>query len=193
MTDLEEKFIFLEISGEKGDVETYKKVLLDANTLNIKRILFACIWDGQEEKGKELLEEVQKMCRTLYIEPFTNTLGYNGIMYENAMVGTISSIEDRVVPNLNNLVSLEDYKNAKTKDKAGQAMNRFMEKLENEELTRREEPVDKKHIVTLDKNFVEEKRDDFKEMLSSHFGELINQVTNDTKKSLSLTPKDKEE
>ncbi len=193
MVNLEEKFILLEISGEHGDIETYKNILLDANALNIKRILFACIWDEQEEKGEELLKKVQEMCRTLYIEPFPSILGSKEMMFKSAMVGTASFIiEDIVIPSLSNMVSLEDYKNNKTlASHAETYMGKFMEKLENGELTRKEEPTN--NPVKLDESFIEEKVADFNEMLNSPFGELIKQATNNTDKSLSLTPKDKEE
>lgn len=67
---LEEKFILLEISGEQGDLEQYKKILCEASLLNINHVIFGFVWDDNEKRGEELLKKVQEICSILNIVPF---------------------------------------------------------------------------------------------------------------------------
>lgn len=179
----EEKFVFLEISGEQGDIETYKNALLDANALNIKRILLACIWDGQEEKGEELLKEVSKLCSVLVIVPFPSIGGYKKALYTDAMIGTIRKVNDTVIPDITNMISLKEYKksvsgNKKNFPNAEEHMDIFMRKLENGELSHMEEPVIERHIATLDDEFIEKQVDSFEKSFDSLFMKIFDTATN---------------
>lgn len=108
--NLEEKFIFLEISGENGDLEIYKKSLCEASLLNINRIIFGCIWDNNIDRGDEIFKKLVKICEVLQIVPFSMTVGYEGSMYNEAMVGKLKVSKDSVLPDFVGMVSMSEYK-----------------------------------------------------------------------------------
>lgn len=187
--DLEEKFILLEISGAQGNLEKYKHYLEEAASLNINRVLLSCIWDGQEDKGEELLNEVTEICSDLQIVPFPMTLGYKDLVYTEVMIGTVTKIDDKVTPDINSMVPLEDYKaSKKITSNAKKSMDSFMEKLENGELTHVEEPENEKHTVKLDDKFIEEQVESFGQLLDSP---LMRAVEQDVDNPRCLSLKDK--
>lgn len=194
-----EKFIFLEISGEQGNIDTYSIILKEALNLGITRILIACIWDKEQEKGKELLKEVCKLCEILGIRPFSTTQGYKDKIYETTMVGNVVKTKDAFIPNLINMISLEDYKKSITQKnnsqedkkltKAEIAMDSFMERFNDGELTNIEVSPNKDSLVSLDTEFINNQTDAFQEMLKSPLMEKVNQATD--KNTLTLENKKK--
>lgn len=107
---LEEKFILLEISGEQGDLEQYKKILCEASLLNINHVIFGCVWDDNEKRGEELLKKVQEICTILNIVPFNMTVGYENVMFDQAMVGELKKVNDTVTPDFSSMISIYEYK-----------------------------------------------------------------------------------
>lgn len=179
--NLEEEFILLEISGEKGNIASYSNILQEAAGLNIKRILLICIWDKEEEKGKSLLKEVIKVCESLDIKPFPSIGGYKNALYKSAMIGTIRKTDGNIIPNINNMISFEDYKKkmAKTDHQillnAEQAIDRFMQKFKNGEFSSRKEPEDKTKLVKLDEKFIEEQVESFGQLLNDPLMKAVEQ------------------
>lgn len=185
--NLEEKFIFLEISGEKGNIETYREILNEAATFGIKRILLACIWDNKEEKGEELLKEVSEICLDLGIKPFSSVGGYKKALYTDAMIGIVRKTNNSVVPDITSMISLKEYKmeNNKALDKSKDYMDKFMRKLENGELSHMEEPVDEKQLVTLNEKFIKEQVESFGQLLNDPLMKAVEQSI-DKSQCLSL-------
>lgn len=106
-------FVFLEISGEYGNLEEYKKSLQEASLLGIDRVIFACIWDNNTENGKVLLEEIQEVCKKLNILPLDFTIGYDSCMYDQAMVGELRKEKHHLNPNFGSMIPMDKYKSSK--------------------------------------------------------------------------------
>lgn len=105
---LEEKFILLEISGEQGDLEQYKKILCEVSLLNINHVIFGCVWDDNEKRGEELLKKVQEICTILNIVPFNMTVGYENAMFDQAMVGELKKVNNTVTPDFSSMISIDE-------------------------------------------------------------------------------------
>lgn len=106
-------FVLLEISGEYGNLEKYKKSLCEASLLGIDRVIFACVWDDSTENGKVLLEEIQEECKRLNILPLDFTMGYDSCMHDQAMVGELRKEKHHLIPNFGSMIPMDEYKSAK--------------------------------------------------------------------------------
>lgn len=110
---VENNFILLEISGEYGNLEEYKKSLCEASLLGIDRVLFACIWDNNTENGEVLLGKVQQICGVLNILPLGITVGYDRFMYDQAMIGELKKENNQIIPNFISMIPMDEYKNSR--------------------------------------------------------------------------------
>lgn len=108
-----EKFdtLILEISGEKGDLGEYQKVLCEASAKGIDRVLFGCICDKRQDKSKEIFYKLMESCKILEVTPISSTLEYNDEVFGKAMVCKTDE-NYTIVSSLLEVVGLDHFKNS---------------------------------------------------------------------------------
>lgn len=98
--------LLLEISGEKGKLESYLEAIDFSLTLGINRVLFCTIWDNAEEKGKEMFDELQQYCNDKNMRVIPDVSGYYGVIYGQPML-TKTDAELRVIESFSKVVPLK--------------------------------------------------------------------------------------
>ena len=109
----EEKYILLEISGENGDFEQYKRNLCEASLLGISRVVFGGIWGNNEERGQEILGQLLSVCAILNMEPWSMTICYEGVMFNYAAIGKMRESKGMMTPEFINLIPIDEYKTSR--------------------------------------------------------------------------------
>ena len=104
----------LEISGEKGDLDQYKKWLCEASLLHIDKVMFCSVWDDAEETGIHYTEELVPVCESLGMTKLPLNIGYSGELLDGD-AAVISLFEGRgsLCPRFSTLVTLDEYKKDK--------------------------------------------------------------------------------
>lgn len=98
--------LLLEISGEKGKLESYLEVIDFSLTLGINRVLFCAIWDNEEKKGEEMFDELQQYCNDKNMIVIPDVSGYYGAIYRQPML-TKTDAELRVIESFSKVVPLK--------------------------------------------------------------------------------------
>lgn len=106
--------IVLEISGEKGNLDQYKKWLCEASLLHIDKVMFCSIWDDAEEIGIHYTEELIPVCESLGIDKLPINVGYAGELFDGeAAIVTLEEETRNLYPSFSSLVTLDEYKKDK--------------------------------------------------------------------------------
>ena len=102
--------IMLEVSGEHGDLNQYKKSLCEASILGIRQVLFSCIWDHNTKLGEHFLKELKIVCKGLEILPLSLVPGYSGMLFDGeAAIVTLDQTKGSF-PSFSSAVLLDEYK-----------------------------------------------------------------------------------
>ena len=98
--------LLLEISGEKGRLESYLEAIDLSLTFGIHRVLFCSIWDNAEAKGNEMFDELQQYCNDKNMIVIPDVPAYYEASYGYPML-TKTDAELRVIESFSKVVPLK--------------------------------------------------------------------------------------